>query len=132
MPSRPVRCPSLAPTPYAYAAVADPGTRTVHLAGACPLDASGETVAVGDVVGQTRQVMANLRVALAEAGAEVSDVVFIRVLVASSTRSDLVDAWQAFRDDFGDHDPPATLQGVTVLGYPDQLVEIEAVAAIAG
>ena len=132
MPSRLVRCPTLAPTPYAYAAVADPGTRTVHLAGACPLDADGETVSPGDVVAQTRQAMANLRVVLDEAGAAPEDVVFVRVLVASSERSDLVDAWQAFRDDFGDHDPPATLQGVTVLGYPDQLVEVEVVAAIRG
>jgi hypothetical protein len=34
------------------------------------------------------------------------------------------------RDAFGDHDVPSTLLGVTVLGYPDQLVEIEAVAAV--
>ena len=132
MPAQLIRCPELADTAYAYAAVAGPGTRTVHLAGACPLDPDGETVAPGDVVAQTRQVMANLRVALAEAGAEVDDVVFVRVLVASSERSDLVAAWQTYSEDFGDHDPPATLQGVTVLGYPDQLVEIEAVAAIAG
>ena len=31
---------------------------------------------------------------------------------------------------FGDHDVPSTLMGVTVLGYPHQLVEVEAVAAI--
>jgi len=30
----------------------------------------------------------------------------------------------------GDHDVPSTLVGVTVLGYRDQLVEIEAVAAL--
>ena len=29
----------------------------------------------------------------------------------------------------GDHDARSTLLGVTVLGYPDQLVEVEAVAA---
>lgn len=29
---------------------------------------------------------------------------------------------------FGDHDAPSTLLGVAVLGYPDQLVEVEAVA----
>jgi hypothetical protein len=31
---------------------------------------------------------------------------------------------------FGVHDVPSTLMGVTVLGYKDQLVEIEAVAAV--
>jgi hypothetical protein len=32
------------------------------------------------------------------------------------------------RRHFGDHDAPGTLLGVTVLGWPDQLVEVEAVA----
>ncbi len=92
MPPHLVRCPTLAPTPYAYGAVTDPGARLVHLAGACPLDEGGETVSPGDVVAQTRQVMANLRVALTESGAETEDVVFARVLVASSRREDLVAA----------------------------------------
>ena len=39
-------------------------------------------------------------------------------------------AWQVVRDSFGPHDVPSTLLGVTVLGYRDQLVEIEAVAAV--
>ncbi len=34
------------------------------------------------------------------------------------------------RDAFGEHDVPSTLMGVTVLGYDDQLVELEAVAAV--
>jgi hypothetical protein len=46
--------------PYAYAAVARDCSRLVFTAGACPLDESGETVAVGDVTGQAEQVMANL------------------------------------------------------------------------
>jgi hypothetical protein len=32
------------------------------------------------------------------------------------------------REAFGRHAAPSTLVGVTVLGYPDQLVEVEAVA----
>jgi hypothetical protein len=34
------------------------------------------------------------------------------------------------RRHFGDHDAPGTLLGVAVLGYSDQLVEVEAVAAL--
>ena len=48
--------------------------------------------------------------------------------VASSDRADLVAAWEVVRAVFGDHDAPSTLLGVAVLGYPDQLVEVEAVA----
>lgn len=44
---------------------------------------------------------------------------------------ELVAAWDVVAAHFGAHDVPSTLVGVTVLGYPDQLVEIEAVAAVA-
>ena len=38
--------------------------------------------------------------------------------------------WGVISDEFGEHDVPSTLTGVTVLGYENQLVEIEAVAAV--
>ena len=117
--------------PYAYAAVVGPG-RTVFTAGACPLDAAGATVAVGDVAGQARQVVANLVTALEAAGAGLADVVRTTVYVASDRRADLVAAWDVVRATFGDHDAPSTLLGVTVLGYPDQLVEVDAVAVLPG
>jgi enamine deaminase RidA (YjgF/YER057c/UK114 family) len=125
-----VRSSTLADVDYAYASVVPAGTRLVHLAGACPLDAAGRTVAPGDPAAQARQVMANLVQALADAGATPADVAYTRVLVASSDRDDLVTVWRVVRAAFGDHDVPSTLLGVTVLGYPDQLVEVEAVAAV--
>jgi hypothetical protein len=44
--------------------------------------------------------------------------------------ADLVAAWTVVREAFGTHDVPSSLMGVTALGYADQLVEIEAVAAV--
>lgn len=116
--------------PYAYAAVAHRASHLVFTAGACPLDESGNTVAVGDLAGQAEQVMLNLRLALQAAGAELADVVKSTVYVASESRADLVTAWTVVNRHFGDHDAPSSLLGVTVLGYPDQLVEVEAVAAL--
>jgi enamine deaminase RidA (YjgF/YER057c/UK114 family) len=116
--------------PYAYAAVATDVRTLVFTAGACPLDDQGETVAAGDVAGQAEQVMVNLQVALAAAGAELTDVVKTTIYVASRTRDDLVTAWNVVHRHFGTHDAPSTLLGVTVLGYPGQLVEVEAVAAL--
>lgn len=116
-----------ATAPYAYAAVSDPG-RMVFTAGACPLDADGATVAVGDVAGQARCVMANLATALEAAGAGLRDVLKTTVYVATTDREDLLRAWEVVRETFGEHDAPSTLVGVTVLGYPGQLVEVEAVA----
>jgi enamine deaminase RidA (YjgF/YER057c/UK114 family) len=117
--------------PYAYAAVTPPG-RLVFTAGACPLDHDGAVVSPGDVAAQAQQVMANLAVALGAAGAELTEVAKTTVYVASSSRADLVTAWQVVRDAFGDHEAPSTLLGVAALGYPGQLVEVEAVAVTGG
>lgn len=116
--------------PYAYAAVVREVSRFVFTAGACPLDQTGAIMCPGDVVGQAEHAMANLVSALLAAGAELSDVVKTTVYVASPRRDDLAAAWGVVRNRFGDHDAPATLLGVTVLGYPDQLVEVEAIAAL--
>lgn len=117
--------------PYAYAAIAPPGS-LVFTAGACPLDESGAVVGAGDVRLQARQVVANLRVALADAGVALSDVTKTTIYVASADRDDLVAVWDEVRAAFGDHDAPSTLLGVAVLGYPGQLVEVEAAAVAAG
>ena len=104
----------------------------MYAAGACPLDGDGAVVAPGDVAGQTAQVMANLEESLRAAGSGLHDVLKTTVYVASSDRDDLVAAWNVVRAAFGDHDAPSTLLGVAVLGYPDQLVEVEAVAVRPG
>ena len=85
-----------------------------------------------DVRAQASVAVANLFVALAAAGAEAADVINTRVLVASTEQADLVAAWDVVHAAFGEHEPPSTLLGVTVLGYTGQLVEIEAVAVIPG
>lgn len=115
---------------YAYAATAPADARLVFLAGACPLDVDGNTVAVGDYAGQAAQCIENMTTALDAAGAAIDDVISTRVLVATSRQQDLVTAWDVVCEAFGSHDVPSTLVGVTVLGYDDQLVEIEAVAAV--
>ena len=115
--------------PYAYAAVTD-AQHAVYTAGACPLDDNGQTVAIGDYVGQARQVMANLVTTLREAGAELTDVVKSTVYVASSQREDLSAVWEVVHSTFGQHSAPSTLLGVSVLGWPGQLVEVEAIAVL--
>jgi len=113
--------------PYAYAAVAR-RAGLVFTAGACPLDDHGQVTAPGDIPAQARQALANLRAALEDSGATIRDVVKTTVFVATGVRGDLVAAWNEVAAAFGDHRVPSTLLGVTVLGYPEQLVEIEAIA----
>ncbi len=113
--------------PYAYAARVS-GGGVVFTAGACPLDAEGRIGPVGDVAGQARVVMDNLVAALASAGARLEDVAKTTVYVATDRREDLLAAWEVVRAVFGEHDAPSTLLAVPLLGYEDQLVEVEAVA----
>jgi hypothetical protein len=48
--------------------------------------------------------------------------------LAARDRSDLVRVFKVVEGRFGPARPPSTLLGVSLLGYLDQLVEIEAVA----
>ena len=127
-----IRTPTLTDqVPYAYAARVTTGA-LVFTAGACPLDADGKVDPAGDYPGQAARVMENLTAALAASGAGLQDVAKTTVYVATSDRDDLVAVWEVVRAAFGDHDAPSTLLSLPVLGYPDQLVEVEAVAAVGG
>jgi len=121
---------NLAPVDYAYAGHIPSGMDLLFLAGACPINKNGEIPNLDDYELQAKLCVENLKEALKECDAALEDVVYTRVLVASHDRSDLVTAWEAIRKEFGNHDVPSTLSGVTVLGYTNQLVEIEAVAAV--
>lgn len=61
--------------PYAYAATAPADARLIFLAGACPIDPDGATVAIGDYAGQARACIDNMIIALREAGATLEDVI---------------------------------------------------------
>lgn len=126
-----IRSDSLAETPgYTYASAVSAATNLIHLAGACPLEPDGSISLVGDYRGQAAKCVENLLAALAAAGGSLTDIAYTRVLVASARREDLGAAWSVVQAAFARHQVPSTLFGVTVLGYADQLVEIEAVAAV--
>lgn len=125
-----IRSTQLAHVDYAYASRVPSDMDLLFLAGACPLNEKGEVPHPQDYALQAKLCVENMKEVLKESSATLKDVVYTRVLVASHHQSDLVTAWEAIRIEFGDHDVPSTLSGVTVLGYTDQLVEIEAVAAI--
>ena len=116
--------------PYAYAAVAPPGS-TLFTAGACPLDAGGVVVHPGDHRAQAERAVANLLAVLARSGAGAGDLVRTTVYVVGS-REDLGAVWDVVAAGLAPHRPPSTLLGVSVLGYRDQLVEIDGIARLPG
>ena len=114
--------------PYDYAAVAPPGA-LVFTAGACPLDPDGRVVAPGDHREQARVALANLLAVLAAHGCGARDLVRTTIYVVGE-REDLVRVWNVVAGGLAPSRPPGTLLGVAALGYPDQLVEIDAIAAL--
>ncbi len=106
--------------------------RTAYLAGQCPLDTNGTIVGLEDPLEQADQVAANAMVALAAIGARPEQMVRSVIYVVSTEPKVLSAVWQRF------HDSPlaaafssaSTLLGVTCLGFPGQLVELDLTAAL--
>jgi enamine deaminase RidA (YjgF/YER057c/UK114 family) len=114
--------------PYEYGAVA-PDRALLFTAGACPLDEEGRIVGTGDPATQARVSLQNLIAVLNEYGARPENLVKTTVYVVGD-RQDLVAVWKVVADGLTPSRPPSTLLGVSALGYPGQLVEIEGIAAL--
>jgi reactive intermediate/imine deaminase len=100
----------------------------VFVAGQVAVDESGNTVGVGDLGAQTRQVLQNVGRVLEAGGATFDDVVKVTVFVTDLEQ--LADL-QAVRPEFFKPPYPAsTLVKVAQLINPDWLVEIEALAVV--
>ncbi len=108
-------------------AVSVEGKRLVFISGQVPRDRDGNTVGVGDMAAQIRQVGENIKAALAAAGATWDDVV--------KTTTYVTDIDEFFRhpdvrmEYFGAL-PASTTIGISRLSHPDFMVEIEAVAVL--
>ena len=113
---------------YEYGAVAPAGA-ILFTAGACPLDPDGKVVGLGDSVAQAEAALGNLIVALDRFGARPESLLKTTVYVVGEHK-DLVAVWNVVADGLAPLRPPSTLLGVTALGYPGQLVEIEGIAAL--
>src|SRR6476659_11297454 len=66
---------------FSWVAVIPPGATTIHVGGIDATTADGTLVGEGDIVAQTDQVLANLRVALEAAGASMQDLVSWQLFV---------------------------------------------------
>jgi enamine deaminase RidA (YjgF/YER057c/UK114 family) len=123
---------ALHPTPgYHHITVVESG-RLAFLAGQCPLDAAGSLVGRGDMRAQVDAVVANSLTALAAIEAGPDQVVRSVIYVVSTDQAELAAVWQILNESalapaFG---TASTLLGVTVLGFPDQLVELDLTVAL--
>lgn len=98
----------------------------LFVAGQVPVDADRNVVGVGEPATQARQCLDNLVTLVTHHGFAREDVHQLTVYVVGP-HANLIEAWGAVTSFFDKDVPPATLLGVTVLGFVDQLVEIDAV-----
>jgi len=105
------------------------GGTTVYVSGQVGADGTGAAVA-GGMEGQTRRVFENLRIALAAAGGDLSNVVKFTIYIVKLS-PDKLTAFRAVRDEYmNGHEPTSTLVDTGALVNPDFLVEVEAIAVI--
>jgi enamine deaminase RidA (YjgF/YER057c/UK114 family) len=103
--------------------------RTIYVGGQNAVRADG-TVAGDDVGTQTRQALRNVELVLAEAGAQLSDVVHWRVALVQGASPQA--GFAAFRAVWGTRGAPPAISVDIVAGLanPAFLVEITAIAAV--
>lgn len=113
---------------FSHVAVVPPGATTIYLGGQNAVDVHGTLVGSGDVAAQTRQVMTNLHLALAAAGASVQDLVMMTILLVDG--ADLATAYPVAAAELAGAAPPVVVARVAGLAVPGALVEVGAVAAV--
>src|SRR5919109_4342562 len=107
--------------------VAGPG-RLCCISGQVAMDAQGNLVGKGDIRAQTRQVLENIKAALAAVGGTMDDVTCVNVFVVNMEH---LSAIHEVRAEYWQSDYPAsTLVQVAGLVHPDYLIEINALAVV--
>jgi len=122
-----LRVPDLA-EPISHYTDAVRADNLLFVSGVVPVDGEGRLVGGDDVGAQARQVLANLGVVLAAAGATFADVV--KVTIYLTDIADRARINPARQEAFGDARPASTLVEVNALAVPGAKLEIEAVALI--
>jgi enamine deaminase RidA (YjgF/YER057c/UK114 family) len=118
------------PTGYTHVVEVTAG-RPVYIAGQVALDRAGTLVGPDDIRVQTRQVFDNLRVALQSVGASFEQVVKLNYYLVDASQ---LPAVREVRDEYVNtvQPPVSTAVEVRRLVRDDFLIEVEAVAIIAG
>jgi enamine deaminase RidA (YjgF/YER057c/UK114 family) len=113
---------------YSHVVTAQGASKLIFCAGQVAAEPSGKVLPPDDFAAQTKLVMENLTLALAEGGANLKDVVKVTIYVCNP--HDVPKARSILQEYFGDDPPASTLCVLRGLANPNYLLEIEAIAAV--
>ncbi len=114
---------------FSHVAIVPAGATTIYVGGQNAVDAEGSLVGAGDAAAQSARALANVKTALAAAGASVADVVQWTVLFVDGV--DVAAAYGAIAADLASDEPALVTSALVAgLGVPGALVEIGAIAAV--
>ncbi|MCO1577412.1 RidA family protein [Crossiella sp. SN42] len=118
------------PSGFSHAVVTT-GSRIVHLAGQTALDADGKVVG-GDVVGQFRQALGNLLVALRAAGGSADQLASLTVYLTDvdDYKRRAKEIGVVWRELVGGSYPAMAAVGVSRLWDREAVVELQGVAVL--
>ena len=105
-----------------------PGVRTgdtIYVSGILAMDADGNTVGIGDIRSQTRQVIEAVKNVVEAGGGTLADVAFNQIFLADL--ADYAGMNEVYREYFDDN-PPARYCIKAELVKPEFLVEISSTA----
>ncbi|MEA2574274.1 MAG: hypothetical protein QOH93_1572 [Chloroflexia bacterium] len=110
------------------------GRQILFLAGQTATDQAGNIVAPGDVVGQYRQVLSNLKAVVEEAGGTMTGIVKMTIYVKDRDyyKVHLRELGQVHKEFFGAYYPATSLFEISRFFEDGVLVEVEGIAVVGG
>lgn len=101
---------------------------TIYVSGQFSHDMQSTFVGAGDIEAQTRQTLENLDRVLAGFGVTKSNLAYVEIYL-TDVQEYFEPCIQLFNEYMGQqHRPAGSLIGVTALAFPEQLIEISAIA----
>ncbi len=116
------------PAPLTHAFVVPPGSRLVVISGLTARDGEGRTVSPGDATAQADHILSAIDAILRAAGGSIDDTIKLTIYLAD--RCDAAAVGKARARWFTTAPLPASTMIQATLMSEDQLVEIEAIAAL--
>ncbi|QEY20784.1 RidA family protein [Psychrobacillus sp. AK 1817] len=100
---------------------------TIYISGQFSHNKEGMFVGEGDIEAQTRQTLENLDSVLEEFGVTKSNLAYVE-LYLTNQQEHFESVIGMFMEYIGEHRPAGSSIGVTYLAFPEQLIEVRAVA----